>query len=284
MKTRRLLPLLLTLLLLVTLPLAVFAAEDDSDAKLRYMTDAANLLTSDQDAALEARAQEISQEYSFSVYLIVVDDYTTYSKASSIEDACIDIYDSYELGWGPDKAGATLMLSMAERDFNLDFNSDRADAIFTEAGRDYIEDRILPYFRDNDYYGGFNEYLNCCEEYLEAARNGTPIGEGLASRNDQAEEESSLLVTIVFFCLPGLFAAAVTAVVLIVPMHSAGTKNQADDYVVPGSMRLTRQSDHFLRRTVTRTPRQTEKSSSGGSGSVSTSYSSGSHSGRSGKF
>ena len=75
MKTRRFLLWILALVLLLTVPMAAFAAADDSDAKLRYVTDASNLLTEEQEAALEARAQEISQEYEFSVYIIALDDY-----------------------------------------------------------------------------------------------------------------------------------------------------------------------------------------------------------------
>ena len=287
MKTKRFLLLTLALVLLLTVPMAAFASTDDSDAQLRYVTDASNLLTEEQEAALEIRAQEISQEYEFSVYIIALDDYRVYSTESDFWDACVEIYDNYQLGWGEEKAGAFLMLSMQKRDFCLQFNSDRANTAFTEAGRDKIEDRVVPYLRENDYYGGFNEYLNCCQEYLEAARNGHPIGEGERSRNEPAEESSGavdVIVNIVFFCLPGLFAAAVTAVVLVVPMRSAGTKNQADDYVVPGSMCLNRQSDLFLRRSVTRTPRQKEQPSSSSGGSISTSHSTGSHSGRTGKF
>ena len=63
MKNRRLLLTLVTLLLVLALPVAAFASQDDSDAKLRYVTDAAKIMTSEQDAALEARAKEISQEY-----------------------------------------------------------------------------------------------------------------------------------------------------------------------------------------------------------------------------
>lgn len=92
-----------------------------------------------------------------------------------------------------------------------------------------------------------------------------------------------MVVEVVFFCLPGLFFAVVTAIILVAPMRTAKVKDQADDYVVPGSMHLTRQSDQFLRRTVTRTPRQKEQTSHSG-GSVSTSHVSGSHSGRTGKF
>ena len=280
MKTRRFSLVLLALVLLVAMALPAMAAEEgDSQAKLGHVSDTASLLTADQKSALLSRANELSEEYSISIYIIAVEDYGKYSDKSNIEDACIDIFETYDLGWGENRDAATFLISMKERDFVFDFNGDWGNYAFTQGGRDRLEDRVLPYLRDNDYYGGFNEYLNVCQEFLEAASEGTPIGEGETSRND-AEGGVSIL-----FFLPGLFFAGVTAVVLIAPMHSAGVKTQADDYIVPGSMRLTRQSDHFLRRTVSRTPRQKESDhSSGGSGSVSHSYSSGSHSGRSGKF
>ncbi len=279
MKMRRFSLLLLALMLLVSLTVPAMAAEGDSQAKLGHVSDTAGLLTADQKSALLSRANELSEEYSISIYIIAVQDYKKYSNQDNIEDACIDIFERYDLGWGENRDAATFLVSMEERDFNFDFNGDWAKFAFTQGGRDRLEDRVLPYLRENDYYGGFNEYLNVCQEFLEAASEGTPIGEGETSRND-AKGGFSIL-----FFLPGLFLAGVTAVVLVAPMHSAGIKTQADDYIVPGSMRLTRQSDHFLRRTVSRTPRQKESDhSSGGGGSVSHSYSSGSHSGRSGKF
>ena len=278
MKQRRFLSILLGILLLVSVTMAV---SGESGGKLPYVTDAANLLTDEQQMALEARAEEISQTYSFGVYIIAVNDYTKYSNESDFWDANVDIYETYDLGWGPEKAGASFMLSMEGRDFCLHFNADRANYVFSEAGRDAIEDRVISYLRDNDYYGAFNEYLNACQEYLEAEENGTPIAQGQPSRNDAPKSRG---FSILFF-LPGLFAAGVAAVVLVAPMHSAGVKSQADDYAVPGSMRLTRQSDHFLRRTVTRQPKPTENHSSGsGGGSITTSHSTGSHSGRTGKF
>lgn len=279
MKIRRISVWLLAVILLLSLAVPALAAEDDSQAKLGYVNDTAGLLTADQKNALLNRATELSQEYHISIYIIAVQDYTKYSNASEISDACIDIFDNYDLGWGENRDAATFLISMDTREFNFDFNGDWAHYAFTEGGRDRMEDRVLPYLRDNDYYGGFNEYLNVCQDFLQAATEGTPIGEGEISRND-AQGGFSIL-----FFLPGLFVAGVYAVILIVPMHTANIKTQADDYIVPGSMRLTRQSDHFLRRTVSRTPRQKETDHSGPSGgSVSHSYSSGSHSGRSGKF
>lgn len=281
MQFKRIFGLALAAMLFFLLPVTAFATQDDSSAQLAYVTDTANLLTDDQQMALETRAEELSREYEFSIYIIAVTNYRNYSHETDFWDANVDIYKTYDLGWGSDKAGASLMVSTDERDFCLHFNSDRADYVFSEAGRDAIEDRVITYLHDNDYYGAFNEYLNACQEYLEAAENGTPIAQGQPSRNDAQKSKG---FSVLFF-LPGLFAAGVAAVCLVAPMRSAGVKSQADDYTVPGSMRLTRQSDHFLRRTVSRQPKPTENRSSGSGGSsVTTSHSTGSHSGRTGKF
>lgn len=270
---KRIVLFLFTLAVLCGLAIPALASD-----RLDNVVDTAGLLTSDQQAALMDRAQALSEEYDLGIYIIAVQDYGRYSKKSAIEDAFLEIFDQYHLGRGEDRAAASFFISMDSREFVFDFNADRADYAFTPAGRDSLEDRVLPFLRENDWYGAFNEYLNVCEEYLAAARGGAPVGDGESSRYD---EEGGF--SILFF-LPGVFAAAVTAVVLAAPMRSVGQKSQADDYIVPGSMRLTRQSDRFLRRTVTRTPRPKQTSSSSSSGGSNTSYSSGSHSGRSGKF
>lgn len=274
MKMRRISIWLLAMLLLLALSVPVFAESGDSQAKLGYVNDTAGLLTADQKNALLNRATELSNQYEISIYIIAVPDYTKYSSASKISDAYIDIFVDYDLGWGEDRDAAAFMLSMNTREYNLDFNGTRAQYAFTEEARDLMESRVLPYLGDNEYYNGFNEYLNVCQECLEAAAEGSPIG---------SETESGGGFSLLFF-LPGLFAAGVYAIILIAPMHTAKVKTQADDYIVPGSMRLTRQSDHFLRRTVTRTPRQKDTDHSNHSGGGGRSYSSGSHSGRSGHF
>lgn len=259
---------LLAVLMVFALSATAFAAGETTSAELDYVTDAAGLLTASQRNQLETKAAQISQRFGLGVYIIIVDDYRDYGGYDDIYDSCIAIYDSYRLGWGADYAGTTLMLSVDGRDYALDFNSSRADYAFTESGRDAMEERFLEYFRNNDFYGGFREYLDCCEEYLLAAENGKPV-----------EIHTGIGI---FALIPGLIAAVITGVVLSAPMYSAGKKQEANQYVVAGSLQLHRQSDMFLHRTVTRRPRQTNSGGSGGSGSVH--HSSGSHSGRSGKF
>lgn len=273
MKTRRFSLVLLALVLLVAMALPAMAAEEgDSQAKLGHVSDTASLLTADQKSALLSRANELSEEYSISIYIIAVEDYGKYSDKSSVEEACADIFDKYDLGWGEDRDGVVFLVSRADRDYYFLFNGSWGNYAFTESGQTQLKDQVFPYLKDSDYYGAFNEYLNVCQEYLAAALEGSPVG---------GNESSSKAGFSILFFLPGLFAAGVTAVVLVAPMHSAGIKTQADDYIVPGSMRLTRQSDHFLRRTVSRTPRQKEQDHSGSSGHSGESVT---RSGRGGKF
>lgn len=245
-----------------------------------FITDKAGLLTAEEVRALEDRASEISTRYEMGVYIIALDDFQKYSNYRSISNAAMDIYDSYGLGLGEDKAGVTLMLSMAERDYNLDFYGSRADYAFTEAGRDRMEERIVSFLRYGDYYGAFSAWLDLCDSYLRAAKDGAPVGQGESSSADWQEDSEGMGFLAV---IPGIVAAALTGAVLVAPMRTAGQKANANDYVVDGSLELTRRSDMFLRRSVTRRPRQNNSGNRpGGGGGVH--YSGGGHSGRSGKF
>ncbi len=273
---RRYFAVLFALMLLVGC-FAVSAAA--TQAQLNYVTDEAGIFSASELTALENRAAEISEKYHFGVYIITLPDYRDYTTSSSVETCAMELYDDNDLGWDSDRAGTMLLLSMEERDYELDFYSSRADRIFTEAGRDRMEDRFLRYFRQDDFYGGFREYLNTCEECLLAAEEGHPVGEGESRYSDQDEKPSPALALI-----PGGLAALLVGIFTSAPMRSARQQRDANQYV-QGRLNLRRRSDMFLNRTVTRRPRNTDPGNSHGSGgSHSHSYSSGGHSGRSGKF
>lgn len=290
------------ILLMAALLVSCFAVSAlATQAQLNYVTDEAGLFTDTERGTLESRAQEISERYNFGVYIITLPDYRDYTTSSSVETCAMGLYDDNTLGWGSDRAGTMLLLSMQERDFDLDFYSSRANRIFTEVGRDRMEDRFIPYFRNDNFYGGYMEYLNTCEEYLQAAEEGHPVGEGEQtgihidvhistdgvypvgegeSRYSGQDEKASPALALI----PGGIAALLVGIFTSAPMHSAKQQRDANQYV-RGRLNLRRRSDMFLNRTVSRSPRNTESRSSGSSGgSHSHSYSSGGHSGRSGKF
>ena len=275
MKKRNLVSLILVLLIVNCFVISACAA---------HVTDDARLFSDQERAYLEQRATEIREKYNFGVYIVTLDNYLNYHGSSNIEKFTINYYDENGFGYGDDKAGTTLLLSMAERDYDLDFNSDRANEIFTYSGREQMKSRFLAFFRQNDFYGGFDEYLSTCEEYLQAAADGTPVGASddvpdgyWDNYTDYDNEHLPLWIALI----PGAIAAILAGVLTSIPMHSAKKKQDADVYRVPGSLDIRRRSDMFLHRSVTRTPRETESSSSS---SDSHNYSSGSHSGSSGKF
>lgn len=257
-----------------------------SAAAQSYVFDEAGLFTAEEAQDLNDWAQEISEYHNFGVYIHTVQDFTDGGYTDVFQYAK-DFYISNNLGKGSGKDGAMLMLSMADHDYQLLFNGYVSDMAFTETGRDDMERHFLDGFRRGDFAGGFKAYLSDCDSCLTAYEAGTPIGSGtdhsatgyIPYYEEEPQPRSfNLLVSLI----PGLIAAAITGIALSVPMRSAKEKRDAAGYT-EGSVHLTRRQDLFLHRSVMRTPKSPPPSSGGGSGG-SFHSSSGSFSGRSGKF
>lgn len=278
---KRMILFLMVALLLSCLVLPVTGEQ----AQTNYVMDEAGLLTASEQKYLENRAAEISENSRIGVYIVILSDYRDDSNTTNFESFAMDFYDDHNLGWGEDNAGIMLLLSMAERDYDLDVNSIRARGIFTESALDSLEDAFLPDFRWDDFYSGFSDYLTKCEKIM--LRKNQELSIGIIGGADgpthimlhSRVDSSTLLVA----AIVGAVVALLVGLLLCSPMKSAKQKRDADQYVTRAGLNLRRHSDMFLHRTVTRRPRQTESTSHGSSGG-SHHYSSGSHSGRSGKF
>ena len=261
---------LLLCILVFSLTVPAIAASDDSEAELDYVTDIAGILTDEELDTLESEAASISAAYACSTYILVLDNYRLYTDSDSTFNFCMETYEKYNLGWGADKDGILLMLSMSDRDYYLIIHGDGAGYAFTQDGRDQMQHRFLTYFGRDDYYGGFRKYLSECRRCLQAAAEGKPIDP--FTKND--------METLVFFCLaPSLLLAVVVGYLLYKPMRTAVKQSSAGSYIVPGSTELRQRVDQFSHRTVHRRRRETD---SGGSGRSHDS--SGGYSGSGGKF
>lgn len=255
MKKRSILLVALTLLLLTCFVLPAAAVRG-------HVFDEENLLTSSQISELEQLASQVSNRHSFGVYVMTVDSYP----GSSLRDFGYDLYRSEGMGVGPDNAGILLIHSASQREYRMFFPTVEHKSIFTEYGLDLLEDGIVGYLRDDDFYGAYSNFISMVDEYLYAYESGEPI--------DSDDSLPGFLAVI-----PGAFAALLAGLGLAAPMHSAGVKHDANQYVIPGSLNLRRRSDMFLHRSVVRTPRQTSSSSSHHS-----THSSGGMSSRGGKY
>ena len=270
---------LLALCLLLA-PMTVFA---ESNAQLNYVTDDAGILTDSQWEDLEQRAQQVSEEYQCGVYMITVDDYTDYS-TESVYTADYTIYHNYEMGMGEDRDGIMILLSMEDRDYAMFVYGPKASEVFNAYGQEQLETYFLDNFRDDDWYGGFGDYIDACSNYLQLAEQGTPVSapEGYDSGDYDDYEATpgenfgvSFLMALGISCVISI----IICLLLLLKMHTVHQKTEANDYVSE-KLKLSRKEDRYTHTTQTRRKIERESSSS----SSTHSESGGGGSGRSGKF
>ena len=258
---KRLFCLLLALLIAAALGVTALASEPQLDC----VTDAAGLLTDDEIVKLENKAQAIADEYHVGVYIVTIDDYRDVT-TEGVYEATYTIYHQYTMGVGADRNGIMLLLSMDDRDYGMFVYGDAAEYAFDEYGQSMLEDVFLDNFDDDDWYGGFRDYLDECGSYLQQAADGSPV------------RASPALFIVIAIAIAVVIAFAVCAA-MTGKMKSAKKQKTANAYIA-GGLKLTQSTDFFTHRTQTR--RKIERNDSSSSGSHS--ESGGGGSGRSGKF
>ena len=277
--------------LVLALSLSVSAAADSSGV---YVYDDAALLTQEEYDTLTASAMAVADQYGCGVYIVTVEDFTDYSDAYYVDDFGEELFSSYDLGLGDSNCGILLILSMAERDYGLVAHGDFANTAFTDYGKYIMQDEFLDNFREDDWYGGFADYIAACGRYLEANANGTPID---VEPSDETEEEYEPLsfgdklffaALMAFrFGLPlGLIVAFIVCAVYKRQLKSVRRATEAARYTVSGGAEITAREDRFTHTTEVRTPIKTESDDhdSGPSFSGGTTVNSGGFSHSGGKF
>ncbi len=244
-----------------------------SEAQLSHVTDTAGLLDSTEVAELEAKAQAIEDTYDFGVYIVTVDDYTDFSR-TSVFDAATSIYKGYSLGVGDGDDGLMLLMSMYDRDYSLITYGDFGNYAFNDEARESLTDYFLDDFSDDDWFWGFNDYLDVAALYTESARAGAPYTSDNVIMTEDEISTSIFLGFAAMFILPLIIAFVVVAYKSS-KMKSVAAATQASEYAV-GGLVLTDQRDDFTHTTRVVTRVQTNNSP--------TVSHSGGFSGTSGKF
>lgn len=246
-----------------TVPETPEVSEPDS-VSMQYVFDISDLLTYEEWEELETRAADISNRQHCGVYFALVDDFTDYGDGS-VYEVTYQLYHGSELGFGKDRDGIIVLLSMEERDYATFVYGEYAEYAFDDFGQEKLEERFLDDFGDNDWYGGISHYLDACDEFLTKAEEGKPV---------RSSPWPMVGVAVGISCL----IAGVISFLALRSMKSVHQKKEADAYLTEGGLHLTQQYDQYTHTTETRT--KIEKSSS----SSNSSESGGGGSGRSGKF
>lgn len=280
MKKKLCFALLLALLLCLMLPLCAFAA-DTGTVAAAFVSDEAGILSADEVERLQRVSAQVAEQYGCGVYIVTVDDYRSYGR--TVEAASEAIYRDRGLGYGSDRSGILLLLSMNDRDYDLAVYGQTAITAFTDYGQGQLADSFLPYFRQNDWAGGFEKYVNNAAYLLQRAAAGDPVD--IIVYDNAESEPMSPVMKLLLSLLPASLISGGACLGMRGKMKTAKIKTTAEDYVVPGSLHLSVNTDRYLHttRTVVKDP-PPESRSGGGGHRGGTSVNSGGFSHHSGKF
>lgn len=205
--------------------------------------DAAALLTPEQSEDLNARAQEISQEYGCGVYVLTVDTIN----GEEVRTYAEDFYSGNDLGMGASRNGILFLVCMDVREYvtvtyGMDPVSGEYDMgllSFTDDGIADMEETVASMLSSGEYADAFTAYLDYCEEALSYyAEHGEAEGSG-----------GSVLGRLAIVVFVPLLIALGVCLVLRSQMKTAKAATSAGDYIPRDSFTLTAQRDQFIHTT-----------------------------------
>ena len=241
--------------------------QEPTGADMNYIFDLSDQLSYEDWAELEARAADISQRHGCGVYAAFVDDFTEYGGGNDVYKTTYQLYHASELGMGADRDGIIILLSMDDRDYAMFVYGTYAETAFNSYGQEKLEKAFLGNFKEDDWYGGVSNYLSTCDEYLTRADAGKPVRESPALL---------IAIAVVASCL----LSGAICLFLKRSMKTVHQKVEANEYVAPGGLQLSKQYDRYTHTTETRRKIHDDSDSDSGTSSCS----GGGGSGRSGKF
>lgn len=232
------------------------------------------LLNAEEADSLNETLDEISHRQNLDVTAALVNSLDGYS----VQEYADDLYDRCDFGYGNEKDGVLLLVSLEDRDGYLS-TCGYGIQVFTDEGIQYIGEQIRSDLSAGNYLAAFETYAEQCDDFIAQAKKGKPYDVG------HMPKEPLSLVWLPISLVVGFGGALLVVGTMKSQLKSVHMQSEAKDYVRPGSMQVTSRGDYFLYRTVNRTEKPQPKKSSGGGGSSTHHSSSGrSHGGGGGKF
>ena len=276
-RLRSLFAALAALVLAAALAVPAFAVEGGFADLYYRMNDSANVLTEDEDNELEDALEELSVRQNFDVVIATIESLESVDY-DSMEEYADDLYDFCQFGYGADRDGVLLLVSVGDRKWHISTCGYGITA-FTDAGIQYLGEQMTPDMADGDYAAAFRTFVQWSDAYIDAARAGHPY-----DVKNLPREPLSLMYLFLALGI-GLVLAWVVVGVMKSRLRSVAFQENAASYVREGSMNLTNQRELFLYRDVHRTEHvEAKDSDSSGGSSTHTSSSGTTHGGGGGSF
>ena len=217
--------LIFVLVMLLALAVPVFAAGD-------LLVDEADILTGAEEEKLQQQLEQLQEEYDMDAVIVIVEG----TDGQDIGSYADDYYDNN----GYAKNGVLLLYDVQSNYIWITGTNEGAD-IFTEDVISSVLDEVAPLISEENYVAAFEAYIDNCDYYMDNSVN---------------------VIFVLIGCLViGLVAALIVTGIFRGQLKSVHRKSEAREYVVPGSLVVTRSNELFLYSNVRRVKRQ--QSSSG---------------------
>ncbi|MBQ7780198.1 MAG: TPM domain-containing protein [Clostridia bacterium] len=223
-------------ILSLLMPIISFASPDMPPYPV---VDEADVLSDYEEDQIANKLIALFKEHKMHFAIVIINDLgaeTPYSYADSY-------YHNNGFGYGKDKSGILLLLAMSSRDCYI-YTYGEAERKFGNSELTELEEAMLPYFGEDEFYNGFMAYAGACDSVLSFDILG------------------SLLIAVLI--------GAVISLIIVFSMKSklksVRPQKTASNYVRSGSFTLTKDLDLYLYRTIVRTRRAETNSGSRGSG------------------
>lgn len=248
---KKLIAFLLTLLLCLALPFAVFA--DEKGGKL---VDEAALLSEVEYESILAEFERVSAARNMDVCAVAVDGLD----GKLIYDFADDYYDEQGFGIGPDASGILWLIDMDSCEYYFTTGG-AAIGAFSDAEIEQLADAVLPYMETGDYYGAMEQYAALTDLFFEtAAQNPEPVVGGAVNPPipapvvKKAPSAKSYVLGAVIALLVGFGISFIITAVMKGKMKSVRKQQGAYQYADESGLQLSEQTDRYLYHHVSVTP------------------------------
>ena len=246
----------------------VFAADS-----VPRLVDEADCLTDSEEKNVLSLLDEISTRQQMDLVIVTVP-----SLGGKTSEAYADDFYDYN---GYSKDGILLLVAVESRDWAISTSGYGIKAL-TDYGLKHISKLMVPHLSEGDYEKAFTTFANTSDEFIRMAKDGKPYDEPIIRIDKKRIDKVNLLCESL---IVGLIGAWIITRRMKKKLISVQTQSAAADYVLQGSMNVTRRGKEiFLRSVVTHTSKAEKKSESSGGSTTHTSSSGETHGGDSGTF
>ncbi len=242
------------------------------------LVDDADILTDTEEQQLLAKLEEASAKQNMDIAVVTIEALDD----RDIEDYADDFCDYYGYGQGENRNCVLLLISMGERKWHIT-TTGSAEKIFTDAGIEYIGEKMVPDMSAGNYAAAFTTYVETCDAFAVQAENGEPYDVDNMPEEPVTKEPLSL-IWIPISIIVGVLISLIVVGRMKAKLKTVRFQAAANSYVVPGSMAVTGSRDEFITTNVVRTEKPKSSSSGSGGSSTHTSSSGTSHGGGGGSF